>query len=517
MAVKNNESESAYTPKEIAEFTARQQRIEQYAKAAKDALKLVDLQNPPSKNYTVYSKASLRNFLKNPLTDSNQKSLRKVSQFLYGLSAQYRRLVAYFASQIDLTAYSVIPNINITSDNDNDSLKANYETTLKWLETMNLAEQIFSMLVTCWKEDCFFGYIFYNKLEDGSWDKNNFYIMPFDGDYCKISSVNFDHTLNMAFDFSYFSGSNAVYLDYWGPDFKKGYDKYKQDSKERWQELDPNRTVVLKVNYEQLDRVIPPLASLFESIIDLIDLQSIISEKNALDIYKLLIAKIDTISGAKDPDDFAIDLSTAVDFYNKMAAQLPEQVGIVLSPMTIEPINFEKRATEDSNQISKSNSNLWEAAGVSQVMDQSKLTGATAVRNAMIFDGLYSTRPLLAQIEARVNRFLDYVIPDNKMRLKYMDVTPYTKDEKIKAIKEAATLGLPVKLQYASLIGLSPMDTYALTYLENNILNLSDNWMPLVSGYTQGAATSDGGAPQKDITELSPEGLETRDKDKNDN
>ena len=95
--------------------------------------------------------------------------------------------------------------------------------------------------------------------------------------------------------------------------------------------------------------------------------------------------------------------------------------------------------------------------------------------------------------------------------------TPYTKDEKIKAIKEAATLGLPVKLQYASLIGLSPMDTYALTYLENNILNLSDNWMPLVSGYTQGAATSDGGAPQKDITELSPEGLETRDKDKNDN
>ena len=128
MAVQNNESESEYTPKEIAEFTARQQRIEQYAKAAKDALKLVDLQNPPSKNYTVYSKASLRNFLKNPLTDSNQKSLRKVSQFLYGLSAQYRRLVAYFASQIDLTAYSVIPNINITSDNVNDSLKP-FETT----------------------------------------------------------------------------------------------------------------------------------------------------------------------------------------------------------------------------------------------------------------------------------------------------------------------------------------------------------------------------------------------------
>lgn len=510
----DEQSKNTHSVKEIAEFTARQQRIEQYAKLAKDALTLVDLQNPPAKSYTVYSKSSLRGFLKNPLSESNQKNLRKVSQFLYGLSAQYRRIISYFASQIDLTAYSVIPNVNIVEDNDDEALKENYETTLKWLETMNLAEQIFSILVTCWKEDCFFGYIFYNELEDGGWDKNNFYIMPFDGDYCKISSVNFDHTLNMAFDFSYFSGSNAVYLDYWGSEFKKGYNKYQADSKERWQELDPERTVVFKVNYEQLDRIIPPLASLFESIIDLIDLQGIVSEKNALDIYKLLIAKIDTISGAKDPDDFAIDLSTAVDFYNKMAAQLPDQIGIALSPMTIEPINFEKHATDDNNQISKSNSNLWEAAGVSQVMDQSKLTGATAVRYAMIFDGLYSMKPLLAQIEARVNRFLDYVVPENQMRLKYIEVTPYTKEDKINVMKDAATLGLPVKLQYAALMGLSPMDTYSLAYLENNILKLTDDWVPLVSGYTQ---TNKTGAPTKSTGKLSDEGEETRDQDKNDN
>ena len=521
MATKKQENEHGtnYSIQEIAEFTARQHRVEQYAKAAKDALKLLDLENPTNKTYTVYSKESLRTYLKNPLSDSNQQNLRKLSQFLYVLSAQYRRIVAYFASQIDLTAYSVIPNINMAEDNDDEAILSNYESTLKWLEVMNLPNQIFSTLIACWREDSFYGYIYYNEDME-NWDKNNFVILPLDGNYCKISSVNFDGTLNFAFDFSYFdSGNNKVLLDYWDKEFTKLYNKYKSDSKLRWQELDPERSVCFKVNYDQTDRVIPPFASLFESVIDLIDLQSIISEKDALSIYKLLVAHIDTISGSKDPDDFAVDLNTAVDFYNKMASQLPESIGIVLSPMEVTPITFEKSATEDTNQIAKSNANLWEAAGVSQIMDQSKLTGATAIRAAMIFDGLFATKPLLAQIESRVNRFLDYVLPENKMRVKYMaDVTPYTKSEKITQLKEAARLGLPVKTQYLSLMGVSPLDGYALTYLENNILKLHENWKyPLQSSYTQSANVSDGGAPEKSLDNISDEGEKTRDKDKNDN
>ena len=515
MATKE-EHGSEYTPKEIAEFTARQQRIEQYAKAASDALQLLDLQNPPNKTYTVYSKESLRGYLRNPLSDTNQQNLRRLSQFLYVLSAQYRRIISYFASQIDLTAYSVVPNINMVEDNDDEAILQNYENTLRWLEVMNLPGQIFSNLITCWREDTFYGYIYYNE-ETESWDKNNFVILPLDGNYCKISSVNYDGTLNFAYDFSFFdSNANQILLEYWDKEFTKKYNTYKSDSKQRWQELDPERTWCLKVNYDQTDRVIPPLASLFESIIDLIDLQSIMSDKDALSIYKLLIAKIDTLSGAKDPDDFAVDLNTAVDFYNKMASQLPEQIGIALSPMSIEPINFEKSATEDNNQIAKSNANLWEAAGVSQVMDQSKLTGASAVRAAMIFDGLYSTKPLLFQIEARVNRMLDYLIPDNLMRVKYMsDVTPYTKQEKITQLKEAASLGLPVKMQYLSLMGISPMDGYALSYLENNILKLQDNWQfPLQSSYVQ-TSEQDSGGQEKDAGELSDEGEKTKEKEKN--
>jgi hypothetical protein len=320
----------------------------------------------------------------------------------------------------------------------------------------------------------------------------------------------------MAFDFSYFNNaSNAKALEWWDKEFTTKFNAYNSDSKLRWQELDPERTWVLKFNYDQNDRIIPPFAALFENIIDLVDLQSITSLKDKLSIYKLLVAKIDTINGATDPDDFAIDLDTAVDFYNKMLGTVPEEIGIVLSPMDITPINFEQSDTDDVNTISKANSNLWEAAGVSQILDNEKLTGASAVRAAQILDGLFAQNPLLWQIQARVNRWLDFILPDNGMRVKYIPVTPYNKDEKIAELKDAASLGLPVKMQYMSLLGISPLEAYSMAHMENNILKLQDSWMyPLQSSYVQNGENVSGGQTKK-TTELTDEGDKTRDGEKN--
>lgn len=507
---------TTHSTKEIADFTAKQEKIELFKQQAKAALQLLDLQNQPTKTYTVYSKDSLRGYLKNPLTDTNQKNLRKLSQFLYVLSAQYRRIIAYFATHVDLTAYNVIPNVSMTEDNDDEKILQNYEETLHWIEKMNLQGQIHNILIRCLREDCFFGYIYY---EDGDeQDKNSFVIIPLDADYCKISSVNYNGVLNCAFDFSYFdSASNKVYLDYWDKEFTTLYNSYKSDSKQRWAELDPERTVVFKMDYDQLDRIIPPFASLFEDIIDLIDLRGITSVKDQLSIYKLLVAKIGTLSSATTPDDFEVSLDLAVDFYNKINAILPEEIGLALSPMEIEPITFDKDATDESNSISKANKNLWESAGVSQIMDNSKLTGSTAVTAAMRFDALFIQRPLLWQIEARVNMFLDYVLPDNGMRVKYMQVSPYLKDEVIKNVKEMCTLGLPMKTQLASLMGISPLDMNSMLYLENDILKLQDKMVPLQSTYTQtgDGSTSEGGAPEKSDGELTDDGAETKDQEKN--
>ena len=509
---KNKNHGETKSMEELAQFTEQQKKLA-WAQQLKNALQLIDLENIPSKTYTVYNKESLRTYLRNPLSDNNSKQLRKLSQYLYVLSAQYRKIIAYFASQIDASLYNVIPNVSMVEENDDEKILQDYEEVLKWLEKMNVPMWIFSVLVTCWREDVFYGYIYYDDSSEQ--DVNSFLVLPLDPDYCRISSVNYDGTLNVAFDFSFFNNSsNQKYLEYWDKEFTTKFNSYQNDSKLRWQELDPERSVCFKVNYDQTDRVIPPFASLFESIIDLIDLQSITSAKDQLSIYKLLVAKIDTITGSKDPDDFEIDLNTATQFYSKMLGIVPEEIGIVLSPMEITPITFEKSDTDDVNQISKANSNLWEAAGVSQILDNERLTGSTAVTAAMRFDGLYSIKPLLAQIEARVNKFLDYILPDNGMRVKYLPITPYFKDEAIKQVKEACTLGLPMKTQLATLMGMSPLDMNSMLHLENNVLKLQDKFIPLQTTYTQNGENESGGQV-KDDGELSDEGAETRDKDKN--
>ena len=498
--------------KEIKEFTQEQQKAA-WAKQVQDALQLIDLENIPSKTYTTYSKESLRNYLKNPLSDSNAKNLRKLSQYLYVLSPQYRRIIAYFASMIDASLYNVIPNVDMVEDNDDEKTLQNYQESLKLMEKMNLPMQMFSIGVTCWREDIFYGFCYYDESTEQ--DINSFTILPLDPDYCRISSVNYNGILNCAFDFSFFDNSvNAKYLEYWDKSFQSMYNSYKKDNKLRWQELDPERTWVFKVNYDQTDRIIPPLSGLLEDIINLIDLKGITSVKDEMSIYKLLVAKIDTISGTDEPNDFAIDLNTAVDFYNKMSSQLPDYVGAILSPMEITPVTFDQSATDESNSIAKSSSNLFESAGVSQVMDASKLTGATAVTAALRFDQLYALKPLLAQLEARVNMFLDYVIPDNGMRVKYIPVSPYFKDEAIKQTTEACTLGLPLKTQLASLMGISPLDMNSMLHLENDILKLQDKMVPMQSTYTQ-SGNKESGGQVKDDDDLSDAGSETRDKEKN--
>ena len=98
-----------YTPQQVQELTQKE-RLEQFAKAVEQAVRLINLESPSNyKTYQSFNKDNLRNAMKNPLTDNNQKILRKLSQYLYHLSFPLRRIIAYYASQIDMTADTAKP------------------------------------------------------------------------------------------------------------------------------------------------------------------------------------------------------------------------------------------------------------------------------------------------------------------------------------------------------------------------------------------------------------------------
>lgn len=486
------------------QFTENFDMIQQYAKAVDDVFKLVDITSSTTKTWTVFNKETLRSYLQNPYAANSQASLRNLSKFLYTLSFPLRRIVNYFASLPDFSAYKINLDFSIIEDNDEESLLQDYEDACKFVRKINLELNMFKMLIIAWRE----GIVYFQPYQD---DDGTMLLMPLDSQYCKVASVGYNGLLHVAFDFSFFRGTNAFYLDVWDKEYKQKYNKFEKDATLRWQELDTARA--FKIDASDVDLIISPFASLFEGLIDLIDLQSLMAVKDSLDIYKLLVMKIPLLK-SQNPDDLALNLNLAKKFYNLAQESLPSEIGLILSPgMDVDSISFDKNATSDTNAIADSYQNLMEETGISQIFDSSRLTGASSVKMSMLSDALMATRGIMKQIEAFINERILMQFPNSVAYIKFIDTVTYTKEERINQIEKAASLGLPVKQEYMTLLGYDPLETIASDWIETKLgLSVSKFIHPLVSSHTQSAGSSTGGAPTKDDGDLTDDGEASRDK-----
>ena len=492
---------------DLLQFTENLESLKQYAKAADEILKLVDLTSNSTKTWTVFSKETLRSYLQNPYAANSQDSLRNLAKFLYTLSFPLRRIINYFASLPDFSAYKINLDFSIIEDVDEESLLQDYENACRFVRKMNLTLNMFKLLVIAWRE----GIVYFQPYQDND---GNMLLLPLDSKYCKISSIGYNGLYHVAFDFSFFRGSNAFYLEIWDKEYKQKNTKYEGDSSLRWQELDTARA--FKIDISDIDLIISPFASLFEGLIDLIDLQSLMAVKDSLDIYKLLVMKIPLLNN-KNPDDLALNLNLAKKFYNLALESLPREIGLILSPgMDVDSISFDKNATSDTNAIADSYQNIMEQTGISQIFDSSRLSGASSVKMSMIADAMMATKGLMPQIEAFINERIQMEYPNSMAYIKFIDVTAYTKDDRIAQIEKAANSSLAVKLEYMALLGYDPLEALASDWLETKLgLGITRFIHPLVSSHVQSGSSDTGGAPEKDDGSLTDEGAETKDKEKN--
>lgn len=508
-------AEENLTSKERIAMLSREEKNRVAFASLKDALQLIDLTSNSSKTYQTYSRDNLRTYLKNPSSESNQKNLRKLSNYLYTVSHVYRRLINFKAYQMQLKAWTVYPDIPLTEEPDAESILQNYERVTKYVGKMNMKGQILKCMLQAWKNDVVYGFCYGDPEKDGE-----FFIHLLDPDYCKISSQHYyQGVLNFAFDFSFFTGSNSFYLDIYDPVFKKMYNSYQSDNSLRWQELPIENTFCIKINTDNMDYPIPPLSGMFDNIINLVDLQGIQDLKDELEAYKLIYAKIDTISGSSEVDDFEIDLELANAFYKKLQEAIPDNVAIAMSPMKLESIDFNSNNANDTNIISEAYENIINSNG-GIVLNHNKITNSTSFKLALQFDCMDAMAPV-EQINAWINLWITNHLGDTGMVVDFNDTSPFFIDDKIDKLLKVAQYGLPIKLELASLVNAYPPKERGMSYMEQ-ILGLGDTeWnKPLISSNTQSSQSenSDGsdGRPTSDEP-LTDEGEATKDGSKNDN
>lgn len=489
------------TAKEIRDWYNKYSDQIAFAERSKDALQLIDTTKNSSKSFTIFSKEKFRQYMRNPLV--NAKNLRDLSRYLYYRSHVYRRIINYHANMIDLNARSVIPLVDIIKGVDETKMLKVYYETLLMLEGMNLPLALLPSYVIAWREDVFYGCAYYD-------DDGTFFILPMPADYCKITSVYPGGDYGFDMDMSYFRNRQEL-LELWGEPFQSMYRQFETGGNSaKFVPMPDENCVCFKVNNDSFDDVLPPFLALFDALISLEDLKDVVNIAQEQDIYQLLAFTLPMLKNADGVDEFAVDPDTAIAYYNRALEELNEYTNAILTPVPVEAINFTKDKTGEVNRIEEATKNIMLSSGGSQVLAGG--TGSTSVNLSMKADENYALSSLLPQTEAWLNRFISYHIKD-AAKVKFMEVTAYTKDEFKNSLRQDATYGLPVKLELNALNGFSALETISKAHLEK-ALGLTELFVPLQSSNTQDTgnlSNPEGGRPTKSDGEISEDGEKSRD------
>lgn len=451
-------------------------------------------------SYYLVTRDKIKEYLANPYR--YEKQLRKAINYIYGVSTHFRRLIQYFVGLTDW-AYVVEPYKIDPRKANSRTLNNNYRKVLNMLSSMSIKTQFPKILTVCLRED-----VFYGTFWIGS---DTISVQQLPSDYCMISTIE-DNVPNVTFNFSYFD-KHAEYLDFYPPEFRQKYELYKEHRvTNRWIELDSPNSFAVKCNMDILEYPLPPFAGLLRELYDIENYSMMKQAKTALENYAMLAMTLPM----DEEGNWGIDLQKAEEFWRNLDSVLPEEVGSVLTPMPIDKISFEKSNTGDVDTVADAEQHMFTAAGVSSLLFNNEKASANALLLSIKADQAI-TYGIVKSIQDVVNRLIRYQNFGKNFKVNFLDISTYNRKEAGDAYLKAATYGIPTISAYAASQGIGQAELDSMSYLEGTVLDLQRIFKPIQSSTQMSsedlesrAATDEGGAPLKDIGEITESGEQNR-------
>lgn len=489
MSTKQNTKQikSTKSPEELEQEALKEKVYRQFAAIKK--MNVNHLNKALAINPSVLSKFNARqvaDYLQNPAR--YEKQLRHLSNYLYGVSAQYRQIIRHVAT---MPTYDYTLNIaEMPQKINKDKISKAFMKSAQYVDKLNLPSEMSKVLRVAFREDFFYGY------EHES--KDSYFIQKMDADFCSVSSIE-DGVFNYAFDFSYFE-THPDHLDLYPEEFKTKFQVYKIDRvRYRWQELDSNKTICIKV-MDDTQHGIPPYNTIFESIFDLDEYKKIKKSKTKMDNFLLLAQKIPMNDKSSDMNAFLIDLETAGAFHEQLAENVSEGISVATTPMPIESIKMEK-SKSDVDTIAQAQREVYTDSGLSQYLFNSDKNTSAGISKSISSDEQVLFN-VLTQIERWLNRKLKKQPGTIKFYVKFLHITEFSREEAFNRFLKAAQFGIPVKMEVGASLGLTPIEFLTKTFLENEVFEFQDKLKPLSSSHTQ-TNDDEGGRPTKQEDEIS--------------
>ncbi|MBO5970245.1 MAG: hypothetical protein J6S14_17330 [Clostridia bacterium] len=487
----------------VQAFTEAYHNTLRFAKNARNTIRDANSNVNKTMSLSRYTKSSVNTYLENP--ETNEKQLRDLSRYLYNTSSQYRRLLQYF-SQMLIWSYIMYPmNVDVATA-DPETIRKAYLKALKSMSVINAAHEFGKAMEISFKEGVFYGFI--NETKD------SFQFLPLDPDYCRINAVE-DGCYTYQFDLSYFDMYTDE-LELYPTDFQTAYNSYKagSDTVLRWHEFDTKKTACFKAD-ESLNFPIPPFVSLFSPLADIEDYKSISKDASESSNYKVVYLKmpVDEKGHLKVPKPLCMQA------YNSLLSILPDGVGAFLTPLDVDFVNFKQNTVlQDTTLVVEAENTYWRAAGVNALMfgagdDPSSYALETSIHS----DESVCFR-FLRQVERWCNRRLKQISGTQKFAVQFLDVTRYNYKQMNELYMKMGQYGRPVRQAIDATLSFTPDMTAGLAYLENTVLTMFENEIPMQSSNTM-SGDDEGGRPTNESKGegLSEAGEQTADSGGNQN
>lgn len=233
--------------------------------------------------------------------------------------------------------------------------------------------------------------------------------------------------------------------------------------------------------------------------------------KTELENYALLVMTL----GVDSDGNWTMDLEKAKEFYHNLDDIVPEEIGTVLSPMPINKISFERSHTGDTNTIADATSNIFKAAGVSELLFNSDKASSNALLLSIKADQAM-TYSIVKSIECMLNRFVKRHSYGKYFKVTFLDCSPFNRKELGDQYLKACQFGMPLVSYYCASQGLLQDEMDCMNFLEDDVLGIKYRFKPLQSSSTLSASdTGEGevGRPTSDIDELSDNGEISKERD----
>ena len=513
-----NKSSTDSTPREKtieemrAEFNKDETRRRENYEKAMDALKqLRDPNKAATATLNNYDREKIREYLKRPY--SNEANLRQAAEYLYFRSQILYRLCHWYASMWALDCRQVIPKYSFTKENSPEEMLSMYEETLNVLEAYNIQGNWHDVALRCYQEDvCFV--IFFRD------DRNAFfYIM--DPNECKIDGRYYTGDFSYSVDMSKWSSPQKQQLMEWlGEPIKSMWNEYQKDTSQRWVHMPDEWGAAFKFNSDSPDLVISPEAGILQQLAGLNDIADLQALKDEASIYKLLLVPMKTLSSAKTSDEWQISVDILLQYFTKMKDILPDYVAAAPIPGELtndNVIDFSTTsADKDIDRLSQSQDTLLATSGGGSVLNANYINSSAAFKAWLMAESEFAISSLMPQIEGFTNRMLSYDVKGTACKVKYFEVTVYTKDELKESLLSSCQYSFSNRMAYNTFNGISEKTTMTMEFFENQVLHLPEVMThPLQSSYTTSNTGEDeGGRPMTPDDELTPSGNRTRNMNK---